>query len=107
MKKEVFFNSKAHKEFMKFPENVRAEFYSYIEELELTGKLSEPEGKKLSGYRNLFEIRVRREGAWRVLYSYVGTNEIILLAAFQKKSYSTSKSELKKATSRLAYHINY
>lgn len=81
-----------------FPKEVKKELRILISELAYYGSLEYPNGRKLRGY-DLFEIRVKLEGAYRCLYTYWG-NEIILLSAFQKKTQKTPIREIEKVIKR-------
>lgn len=80
MKKEVEFDIRAQKEIENFPAEV-------------------PCGKRLT--RNIYEMRINHIGAWRVLYSYVEQDEIIVLLAFHKKSQKTPNQIINLAIKRL------
>lgn len=101
MKKSIFIDKNAQKELQKFPRPVQIKFQAAFELLEELGKLEEPLGKKLSGHRNLFEIRIRYQGQWRSIYSYLEQETIIILSAFVKKTQKTESKELEKAIKRL------
>lgn len=100
--KAVLIDKRAEKELEKFSRPVQLKFQALFEILEEDGKLEEPFGKKLSGKEDLFEIRVRQNGQWRALYTYLGKNSIIILCAFVKKTQKTPIMELNKAIKRLA-----
>ena len=99
MGKEVFYDKNAAKEISKLSEGVRKEFESYIEILENEGRLEFPEARKVA--KNLFEIRVVHEGAYRGFYAYVMEGSIVLLHFFQKKVQRTPLKNLKLAQQRL------
>ena len=88
MGKAVLIDKRAEKELKKFSQPVQLKFQALFEILEEDGKLEEPFGKKLSGRRNLFEIRVRQD--------------LIILCALVKKTQKTPIMELEKAIKRLA-----
>lgn len=69
--------------------------YALIQELEFYGRLSEPHGKKLSGF--VYEIR---SGRHRILYGY-GNGHVILLHAFAKKRQKTDPDDIALAEKRL------
>lgn len=48
----------------------------------------------------VFEIRVRAEGAFRVIYAAKFTEAIYVFHAFQKKSRKTSKDDIRLARNR-------
>lgn len=102
MKKKVLFDKRASKEFRKFPGEVRAKGLALIDKLSSEGTLIEPYGKKLSS--ELFEIRIKYQGQWRLIYAYLIDDEIVILSAFQKKSQKTPIQELSRAIKRLKEH---
>jgi phage-related protein len=102
MPKEILYDKNALKELRDFNQEVREEFQAYIKTLCQEGKLEFPEARKIS--RNLFEIRVIHEGAYRAFYAYVKSDYIILLHFFQKKAQKTPLKNLKLAYQRLKYY---
>ena len=84
----------------KLSEKERAKVEGCIYILATTGRLDMPQGRKMVGQKDLFEIR---SGRHRILYTFYG-EEIVLLNAFMKKSQETPKRELELAVRRL---INY
>ena len=101
MGKLILLHIKAEKELSKFPRVVKLKFKGLFEILESTGHLEQPFAKKLSGRNDLFELRVRHDGQWRALYSYIKNNSVIILSAFHKKTQQTPQKELNKAYKRL------
>jgi phage-related protein len=99
MKKVIRFDKRAEKEFRKFPRVVQVKAKILFDVLERDGRLEEPYGKKLDS--NLFEIRLKSNGQWRILYAYLIGKEIIILSAFQKKTQQTPLKELKKTRERM------
>jgi len=75
------------------------EFQAYIAILVEEGKLEFPEARKVS--KNLFEIRVIHEGAYRAFYAYIRKDYIILLHFFPKKTQKTPLKNIKIAQQRL------
>ena len=96
--KEVWIEENAKKEFYKFPRATRESFTSLIKELGDMGELEYPNARKLSGY-DLFEMRVKDDGIYRCIYSYIKDN-IVILCAFKKKTQKTPENELTKAIKR-------
>ena len=96
-KKEFVFTEELRGFVRKLPEDTRRQLYSIILKLEDTGFLVLPYGKKLSGYDNLFEIRVLSGRSVRVFYCYRMENHIVGLSGFEKKTLKTPKQEIKKA----------
>lgn len=100
MRKRIYFDKRASKEYLKLPKEIRMEFDSLMDDLVVYGELGFPEARKLKS--NLFEMRVRSETNWRGLYAYLKNNEVIVLSFFKKKTQKTPMNELKKALVRLA-----
>lgn len=98
-KKEVLFEQNALKEFLDFPWEVRKEFEALVYKLETDGFLKEPEAKKLT--KDLLEMRVIMEDAWRAIYAYYKKDEIIVLVCFNKKQQKTLKQYIDNAYNRL------
>jgi phage-related protein len=103
--KIVVVDKRADKELKKFPHAVQLRFYAIYRVLEVRGKLEEPDGKKLSGSTNLFEIRVKYQGQWRAIYAYLAEENIVVLSAFSKKTQKTPSQELDKAKKRLLEYL--
>ena len=99
MKKLVAIDSSATKELDSFPIEVRIRFNDLFEILSKEGRLEMPFAKKIAD--NLFEIRVKDKGQWRVTYAYILKNQILILSAFQKKTQKIPKKELTTALKRL------
>lgn len=75
-----------------------AKVYKLLERLEAKEKLLYPHARKLEGYKNLWELRIKsQQGAIRVFYAYWEKNTIMLISGFVKKSQKTPKRELDKA----------
>ena len=98
-RKVVRIDKRAEKEIEKFPNQARAKIHAALIILSRDGKLEEPFGKKINS--RLFEIRIKHLGQWRVIYTYVIENYIIVLSAFQKKTQKTPQQEVEKANKRL------
>lgn len=99
MKKIVRVDKKAAKKIKKFPAEVQAKIKALTDILSRDGKLIEPFGKKIDS--DLFEIRVKYRGQWRLLYAYLVNDYVIILSAFHKKTQKTPLSEIQKAKTRL------
>ena len=50
--------------------------------------------------KGVYEIRVRLEGAWRVMYMAKFADAVYVLHAFQKKTQQTAQSDIELATKR-------
>ncbi len=99
MKKAVRLDDRAKREIGKFPIPAQIKTAALLQALERDGFLHEPYAKKLSV--DLFEIRIKSKGQWRVLYAYLLQAEILILSAFHKKTQKTPLTELAKAKKRL------
>lgn len=100
-KKNVYYDERALKELKNCREDVQLEFRALILKLKEDGQLKEPEAKKMAGYKNLYELRVRLGGQFRGLYAYLKTDIIMILSIFQKKTQKTPQKEIDKALKRL------
>lgn len=100
VKKRVRIDKRAEKEIGSFPSLVKSQIYATLQILSRDGKLDVPLAKKITV--ELFEIRIRVQGQWRVLYAYLIDDWVIILSAFQKKSPKAPHRELKKALTRLS-----
>lgn len=104
-KKTVRIDRRATKEYRNLPEDVQPKFRVLFERLEEDGVLMEPNAKKLSGSRSLFELRVKHRGQWRAIYAYVIEDTIVVLSFFSKKRQTTPRIELEKAKNRLQDYL--
>ena len=98
MKKQIGIDRRADKEIKKFPALVQAKVDAALKILARDGKLEKPFSKKLD--EKLFEIRIKHQGQWRVLYTYFLEEAIIILSAFHKKTQKTPFEELQRAQKR-------
>lgn len=69
MRKSVFYDKNALEEFEGLNLEVQKDFQARIAILDAEGKLEFPEARKVT--KDLFEIRVTREGSYRGFYAYV------------------------------------
>ena len=69
MRKNIIYDYNAKNEFRDFSAEVRDDFTAYIETLEQEGVLKFPEARKVT--KDIFEIRIYHEGAYRGFYSYM------------------------------------
>lgn len=81
-------------------ERVRIEGCLFV--LATTGRLDMPHGRKMTGQKDLFELR---SGRHRVFYAF-HKGELVLLHAFMKKSQETPKGEIELALRRLANYVS-
>ena len=102
VKKIVRFDKRAEKEFKKFPEAVQVESKVIILVLCRDGKLIEPFGKKID--YDLFEIRIKYRGQWRLFYAYLIDNCVMILSAFHKKTQKIPIKEIQIAKKRLKFY---
>lgn len=104
MKKKIFYDKRARREFAKLSLHIRKILEGRIEYLEEKGLLQLPEAKKIE--RDLFEIRVRsEEGAFRCFYAYIKRDFIVILHVFQKKTEKTPQKAIKTAKGRLKLYV--
>lgn len=104
MKKTVVFDKSAYKDISKLSGAVRKEFAVLIQTLMNEGELMEPHAKKLP--KDLYEMRVRKHKTlWRAIYSYINTNQTIILHVFQKNTQKIPINELNTAKNRYKYYI--
>jgi len=96
--KEVWFEKHARKELNDLNIRVRQEVVSLIDELSEVGFLEYPDARKLSGSK-FFEMRVMRDGYWRIIYAYFDKG-IVVLNIFNKKTNRTPIREIEKAKRR-------
>ncbi|MBU0978213.1 type II toxin-antitoxin system RelE/ParE family toxin [Patescibacteria group bacterium] len=69
VRKTVKITKQADKEIKKFSHDVQTRIKVIFDVLSRDGKLVEPYGKKIDS--NLFEIRIKYKGQWRILYAYL------------------------------------
>lgn len=99
MNKKIVLDKRAEKEINKFSKSARIKLIAYLETLKEDGKLKKPFAKKIN--KDLYEIRIKHKGEWRVIYAYVLRNEVIILSAFRKKTTKLPIREINKAQRRL------
>lgn len=79
-----------------------AKIEKLTELLRQRGFLAFPLGRKLEGYSNLWEMRLKSQGLTiRVFYAYAGKNRAVLISGFAKKSQKTPARELERAANLL------
>lgn len=97
-KKKIFVVTDELKAFLDVQSvTVQQRFHEIVEVLEKDGFLALPYGKKLSGYPNLFEIRILSGGNVRVFYCYFEAEYVVGVSGFIKKSMKTPKKGIQKA----------
>lgn len=99
MRKEIVYDKNALRELQEFSREVQKEFQAYIMLLSSEGRLEFPEARKID--KELFELRVVKEGIYRGFYAYVKKDFIILLCFFQKKTQKTPFRHIETAKQRL------
>lgn len=104
MQKVVRIDTRAQREIGSFPALVQAKIKASLLLLARDGRLEVPFAKKLD--RQLFEIRIKHAGQWRVLYAYIEEEYIIILSAFQKKTQKTPSLILETTKQRLRGYEN-
>jgi phage-related protein len=95
----ILIDPRANKEIRRNPREIRRRLKAVLDILSDKGKLEEPLAKKLTS--SIFEIRIKQQGEWRVLYAYAEQQTIIVLTAFRKKTAKTPLKEITKAKTRL------
>lgn len=104
-KKKIILDYRAKREIVLFPKKSRIKIRAYISILEEKGILKDPFAKKLFHNPALFEMRVKTRENWRVVYSLLNNQEIIILSAFLKKTQKTPIREIQKAKRRLLQYL--
>lgn len=99
MKKIVRVDYRANDELKRFSPEVQFKFKGCFRTLEADGRLEFPESKKID--KNLFEIRINFEGAYRGFYAYIKGTYVIILHAFKKTSQKTPLKNLKISRKRM------
>ncbi|MFZ1721048.1 MAG: type II toxin-antitoxin system RelE/ParE family toxin [Microgenomates group bacterium] len=82
-KKYVFIDTRLQKVFTSLDKALKSKIEALTHVLESEGRLAEPYGKKISA--DLYEIRIKYRGQWRVICAYIKKDTIVLLCIFQKK----------------------
>jgi phage-related protein len=91
----------AHKEFRELSPAAQYELQGIIDALIIYGKLKFPDGRKIAGKSNLFEIRTRKHVKYRLLYAYDKPRvEIVCLTVFGKKMQKTPLRQIETALQR-------
>ncbi len=98
MKKKIFYDKRAREELEQFDQDVQDDFDAYILLLEEHGKLEFPDARKIS--KNLFEMRIEHDGAYRGFYAYMKGDAIIMLNFFEKKTQKTPRRNIETAQKR-------
>jgi phage-related protein len=99
MKKRVIIHVSAQKELSRFSNSVREDFEGLFEVIEELGQLSFPDARKIT--KDLFEIRIKREGEYRGVYAYLVGDIVSILHAFRKKSAKTPIASIRLSQQRL------
>lgn len=100
MQKEVIIDPRAVREINDFPTVVKVKIGYWVKVLSQFGQLEMPVAKKLTGRPNIFELRIKYKGEWRVLYSYFDHNLIVILVAFPKKTWKLPQNQILTAINR-------
>jgi len=90
------------------PAKAQAKILHVLTLLETFGiQLREPHTKALTGYRNLFELRIKQgSDIYRVFYFHWIDQHFVLLHGFTKKSNQTPRTEIAKALKRRDNYLN-
>lgn len=99
MKKKVFYDANALAELRAFAESVQEDFGALVRILGEEGRLSYPDARKIT--KELFEIRIMSNGAYRGFYAYIWEEHVVILHFFQKKSQRTPLKNIATALKRL------
>ena|SRR5258706_10467781 len=97
--KKLIILESAQKELVEFSERVQLSFEKRFSTLRIEGRLEYPDARKLT--EDLFEIRIKVDGAYRSIYAYFGKEQIIIVHCFQKKTQKTPGKHIKLAERRL------
>ena len=103
MKKKVIYDRLAIQEFVALSQEVQDDFESYVLMLEEHGRLAFPDARKVA--ENLFEIRIKQDGAYRGFYAYMKDDLIIMLHFFQKKTQKTPQRNILTAQKRAKNYV--
>jgi len=97
MGKEVVFTDEAFEAEAEMNSAEHDEFHRIVQILEETGSLRAPFAEKIAGRENLFAIRVRKVGNYRVFYAYDDGTMVWLLNGYEKKTESIPRQEVRRA----------
>lgn len=98
VKKKTFVQTVELQKFLAIqPVEIRGQHDKLVEKLEQDGFLVLPYGRKLTGYSNLFEMRIVSGGSVRVFYCYEDGDLVVGVSGFVKKTQQTPLREIKKA----------
>lgn len=97
MGKEVVFTDEAFEAEAEMNVIEFNEFHRIVQILEETGSLRAPFAEKIAGRENLFAIRVRKGGNYRVFYAYDDGTMVWLLNGYEKKTESIPRREIQEA----------
>jgi len=97
MRKEVVFTDEAFEAESEMNQTEFNELHRIVQILEETGSLKSPFAEKIAGRENLFAIRVRKGGNYRVFYAYDDGTMVWLLNGYEKKTETIPTRELNRA----------
>lgn len=103
MKKIIKYDKNAVEELKQLDIFVQKDLLAIIDNLGNKGRLEYPQGKKIT--KDIFEIRLKRNGVYRGFYAYIYENIVIILHFFRKKSQKTPIKNLKLAEKRLKKYV--
>lgn len=96
-RKEIVFTEEAFRAEAEMTPAEFLQFHQLVQILEETGSLRAPFAEKIAGQKNLFALRVRKGGNYRVFYAYDDGTTVWLLNGYEKKSERIPLSELRRA----------
>jgi len=97
VRKEVIFTDEAFEAEAEMTATEFNEFHRIVQVLEETGTLRAPFAEKIAGRENLFAIRVRKGGNYRVFYAYDDGTSVWLLNGYEKKTEDIPRREIHQA----------
>jgi phage-related protein len=99
IKKPIRFLGNSYDDLCGFPKEVRRIAGAELLRVQIGSMPTDFEPMPSVG-KGAYEIRVRREGAWRVMYVAKFETAIYVLHAFQKKTQQTAKEDIDLAAKR-------
>ncbi len=98
--KPLEFVGRSRQDLQEFPREVRRAIGLELLKIQLGDSPSDFKPMPSIG-KGVYEIRVRFEGAWRLMYVTKFADAVWVLHAFQKKTQQTSKQDIELAKQRL------
>jgi phage-related protein len=103
--KEIVFSGNSLRDLQAFPDLARREAGQQLRRVQFGEDPTDWKPMSSIG-QGVREIRIRKAGAWRVIYVANIGGVVHVLHAFQKKSQSTAKPDLELATHRYRAALN-